>query len=59
MMGITSDNAGEFGDVEKEVQVFVRNELAPLQERMKENNDWLMGEIVKFRNYSLDVFKYY
>jgi len=38
MIGIIPDNAG---DVVKAAQVFVRNELTPLQERMKEINTWL------------------
>jgi len=44
MMGIIPDNSGGFGDAVKAVQVFVRNELTPLQERMKEINDWKKEE---------------
>ena len=54
MMGIIPDNAGGFGDVVKAAQVFVRNELTPLQERMKEINTWLGDEVITFRPYSLD-----
>jgi len=39
MMGIIPDNTGGFGDAVKASQVFVRNELTPLQERMKEINE--------------------
>lgn len=39
MMGIIPGNAGGFGDVAKASQVFVRNELTPLLERMKESNN--------------------
>lgn len=39
MMGIISDNAGAGDDVVKAVQVFVRNELTPLQESLKEINN--------------------
>ena len=53
MMGIIPDNAGGFGDVEKAAGVFVRNELTPLQERMKEVNGWLGEEVITFRNYEL------
>lgn len=53
MMGIIPDNAGGFGDVEKAAQVFVRNELTPLQERIKEVNEWLGGALVNFREYIL------
>lgn len=53
MMGIIPNNTGGFGDVEKASQVFVRNELRPLQERMKELNKWASHEIVKFSEYTL------
>jgi PBSX family phage portal protein len=54
MMGIIPDNAGGFGDVEKAAQVFVRNELTPLQERMKEINQWIGIEVIKFQPYELN-----
>ncbi|MCG8708849.1 phage portal protein [Brenneria sp. 4F2] len=54
LMGIIPNNSGGFGDVEKASQVFVRNELTPLQERMKEVNDWLGMEVVKFQPYKLE-----
>lgn len=53
MMGIIPDNAGGFGDVEKAASVFVRNELTPLQERMKEFNDWCGKEVIRFKPYAL------
>lgn len=52
MMGIIPDNAGGFGDVEKAAQVFVRNELTPLQERMKEVNKLNLTTAVNFNKYS-------
>ncbi|MRT40098.1 phage portal protein [Enterobacteriaceae bacterium RIT702] len=55
MMGIIPDNTGGFGDAVKAAQVFVRNELTPLQERMKEINNWANYEIVTFRPYQLEV----
>jgi PBSX family phage portal protein len=55
MMGIIPDNAGGFGDVEKAAQVFVRNELTPLQERMKELNDWIGKEVIRFKPYELSA----
>lgn len=33
--------------------MFVRNELTPLQERMKEVNDWLGEEVIRFAPYEL------
>ncbi|MGN7971442.1 phage portal protein [Serratia sp. 22264] len=52
MMGIIPNNTGGFGDVEKASQVFVRNELIPLQERIKEINTWLGNDIIRFNSYS-------
>ena len=53
MMGIIPDNTGGFGDAVKAAQVFVRNELTPLQERMKEINEWLGQKVISFKSYSL------
>ncbi len=57
MMGIIPDNAGGFGDVAKAAEVFVRNELTPLQERMKELNSWLDEVVVAFQIYNLGIRK--
>lgn len=54
MMGMMPSNAGGFGDVIKAAQVFVRNELTPLQERIKEINNWLGISIINFKNYDLE-----
>ncbi|AIU71133.1 Presumed portal vertex protein [Hafnia alvei FB1] len=51
MMGIIPSNTGGFGDVEKAARVFVRNELVPLQERMKEVNDRLGEKVIQFEDY--------
>ena len=53
MMGIIPNNTGGFGDVKKAAQVFVRNELTPLQERMKEVNGWIGEEVIRFAPYEL------
>ncbi len=55
MMGIIPDNSGGFGDVKKAAQVFVRNELTPLQERMKEVNEWIDEEVIRFSPYELPI----
>ena len=49
MMGMMPNSTGGFGDVVKAAQVFVRNELSPLQERIKDIN-----EIIKFTKYDLN-----
>ena len=53
MMGIIPDNTGGFGDAVKAAQVFVRNELTPLQERIRELNTWMGEEVIKFLPYEL------
>ncbi|EKS6459770.1 phage portal protein [Enterobacter hormaechei] len=55
MMGIIPQNNGGFGDIEKASKVFVRNELIPLQERIKEINEWIGDEVIKFKEYCLEV----
>lgn len=54
MMGIMPSNVGGFGDVEKAANVFVRNELLPLQKRLEELNYWLKDSVVSFMKYNLD-----
>ncbi|HIH6548447.1 TPA: phage portal protein, partial [Proteus mirabilis] len=54
MMGIIPQNTGGFGDVEKAAKVFFRNELAPLQSKILQINDWLGEEVIKFDKYTLD-----
>ncbi|CCF09378.1 PbsX family phage portal protein [Pantoea ananatis LMG 5342] len=54
MMGIIPDNTGGFVDAVKAAQVFVRNELTPLQERLKEMNNWLDINVITFKEYKLD-----
>lgn len=46
------NNVGGFGDVEKASRVFVRNELIPLQKRLEEINDWLVGKTIRFEKYT-------
>lgn len=48
MMGIMPSNVGGFGDVEKAANVFVRNELLPIQRRICEINEWLGEKILNF-----------
>lgn len=53
MMGIMPNNVGGFGDVEKASNVFVRNELIPLQKRFEELNVWLKEKVIQFEEYKL------
>ena len=53
LMGILPTNTAGFGDAAKAAEVFARNEIAPLQARMLELNDWLGDEVIAFDAYSL------
>lgn len=53
LMGIVPNNTGGFGDAEKAAKVFSVNEIAPLQARMMEVNEWLGAEAIKFKPYAL------
>lgn len=53
-MGGKPENVGSVGDVEKAARVFVRNELTPLQQRIKEVNDWIGVEVIRFKKYNLE-----
>lgn len=53
LMGIIPNNTGGFGDVEKATKVFFVNEIIPLQERLKEINQQLGVEVIKFTPYKL------
>jgi capsid portal protein len=54
LMGIMPNNIGEFVNVEKENKVFVRNELVPLQEKLKELNNDIGHKTICFREYSFE-----
>lgn len=54
LMGGKPEHVGSVGDVEKAAKVFVRNELTPLQQRIKEVNGWVGVEVIRFKKYSLD-----
>ncbi|QDL32624.1 phage portal protein [Serratia liquefaciens] len=53
LMCIVPENAGGFGNVKEASEVFVRNELIPLQRRMQELNEWIGDEVIQFSPYSL------
>lgn len=54
LMGGKPENVGSLGDVEKVAKVFVRNELIPLQDRIREVNHWMGQEVIRFKKYALD-----
>lgn len=53
LMGIIPNNTGGFGDAEKAAKVFNANEIEPLQARLREVNDWLGEEVIRFKPYVL------
>ncbi|WP_375592100.1 phage portal protein [Chitiniphilus eburneus] len=53
LMGILPNNTGGFGDAAKAAQVFAINEIQPIQTRMREVNDWLGEEVIRFEPYQL------
>lgn len=55
LMCIVPENAGGFGNVKEASEVFVRNELIPLQRRMQELNNWMGEEVISFDEYKLNV----
>lgn len=53
LIGVIPSNTGGFGSIESAAKVFARNEIQPLQERIKELNDWMGEEIIVFNDYEL------
>lgn len=53
LMGIVPQNAGGFGSIREAAQIFVANELEPIQSRMTQLNEWLGEEVVRFKPYEI------
>ena len=53
LMGIMPNSSAGFGDVISAAKVFVRNELSPLQERLKEINEFVGVDVINFVPYKL------
>jgi len=53
LLGMIPTNAGGFGDVEKATQVFIANEVAPIQVRMRGLNGAMGAEVFRFSPSSL------
>ncbi|UYF99316.1 phage portal protein [Halomonas sp. GD1P12] len=54
LMGIIPQNTGGFGTPREAAQVFVANELEPIQAILKEVNDHIGQEVMRFEPYQLD-----
>ncbi len=48
LLGMASDNVSGLSNIEMAVKVFVRNELIPLQSKLKQLNEWMGEEVVRF-----------
>jgi capsid portal protein len=53
LMGIVPSNTGGFGVADTAAEVFGANEIAPLQRRFAQLNDWIGDEIVRFNPYEI------
>lgn len=51
LMGIIPSNAGGFGDVHKAAEVFNALEIELLKARLRELNDWLGIDVVRFKDF--------
>lgn len=49
LMGIIPTNIGGFGNVADAAEVFFITEIEPLQERLKEFNQWLGQDVIRFK----------
>lgn len=54
LIGIIPKNSSGFGDIIKTTMALYRNEVMPLQERLRELNDWLGEEVVRFKPYVIE-----
>lgn len=55
LMGIVPQNAGGFGSISEAAQIYVANELEPIQARMAQVNDWMEDEIIRFNAYRIEL----
>lgn len=53
LMGVMPNVTGGFGAVKPVAEVFVKNELEPLQMRFAELNDWIGEDVMRFGEYTL------
>ena len=53
LMGIVPQNAGGFGSIREAAEIYVANELEPVQARMTQLNDWVGEEVMRFKPYDI------
>lgn len=49
LLGIIPNNTGGFGNAGEALKVFMANEVAPLQTRLRSLNEWMGQEVVRFK----------
>lgn len=57
LMGVVPQNAGGFGSIRDAAQVWALNELEPVQARLRQVNDWLGEEVIRFNAHELPTDK--
>ena len=53
LIGILPSNTGGFGAANTAAEVFGANEIAPLQRRFEQINEWISDEVVRFNAYAI------
>lgn len=53
LLGIVPKNAAGFGSIEQAAVMFVQHEIAPIQARLIELNDWIGDEVIRFQSPTL------
>lgn len=49
LMGIVPQNAGGFGSIKEAIEVWIANELGPIQARFEQVNEWVGEQVIRFR----------
>ncbi|MNG33039.1 hypothetical protein D3C84_1191870 [compost metagenome] len=52
-MGIVPQNAGGFGSIREATEIWMKNELQPIQSRMEQANEWAGEKIVRFKAFDI------
>lgn len=53
LLGVVPQNAGGFGSLRDAAVVWAANELEPLQARLRQVNDWVGEEVIRFNEFAL------
>jgi capsid portal protein len=49
LMGIVPQNAAGFGSIREATEIWMMNELEPIQTRMMQVNDWIDTSVISFK----------